>query len=153
LKEVYEENCEVLAGKKSDYYDSRILIGTMGKCNCGFDEATACLDWGGIRLNMILLVGSTKSIPTLDQTIGRVFRSDNPIIIDFVDKDRISMNQWRQRLKLYEDPDREGEVIYLSKIKCEDGNNSNNNDEKTVENQNEKIHMQQLMRNYLMKTE
>ena len=137
LKE--KEKCDVLAGSKSDYFDSRILIGTMGKCNCGFDEATSCIDWGGIRLNMILLVGSTKSISTLDQTIGRVFRSDDPIVIDFVDADRISKNQWRQRLKLYEDPERNGEVVYLSKIKDE-----NNKDE-----ENEKLHMKQLMKHQL----
>ena len=35
------------------------------------------------------------------QSIGRVFRSDNPIIIDIVDEDRISKSHYSKRKKNY----------------------------------------------------
>lgn len=114
---------DILVGNKSTYNDSRVLIGTIGKIGTGFDEEMVCPDWGGERSNMMILTGSTKSLQGLEQFTGRVFRSEFPIIIDFVDNNRICKSHWNDRRKWYEDPERNGEIIYCDPPK------SNNNQE------------------------
>ena len=37
------------------------------------------------------------------QSIGRVFRADNPTVIELIDDNRISASHWRERKKNYED--------------------------------------------------
>jgi len=48
-----------------------------------------------MRINLLILVGSTKSIKLLEQVAGRAFRSEFPQIIHFVDECKISKNHWR----------------------------------------------------------
>lgn len=112
-------SADVLAGNKSTYTDSRVLVGTISKVGTGFDEKMACLDFGGRRSNMMILTGSTKSLAGLEQIVGRVFRAEYPTIIDFVDNNRISKSHWYQRRKWYEDPDRNGEILYVDMKKDE----------------------------------
>lgn len=115
---------DVLAGTKSTYRDSRVLVGTISKIGTGFDEAMACPDWGGQKSNMMILTGSTKSLSGLEQITGRVFRSSFPTIIDLVDDNRICKRHWTQRRKWYEDPDRNGEIHYIE-MKRDEGSQGN----------------------------
>lgn len=115
---------DVLAGTKSTYKDSRVLVGTISKIGTGFDEAMACPDWGGQKSNMMILTGSTKSLSGLEQITGRVFRSRFPTIIDLVDDNRICKRHWTQRRKWYEDPDRNGEIHYIE-MKRDEGAQGN----------------------------
>jgi superfamily II DNA or RNA helicase len=102
---------DVLAGTKSTYNDSQVLVATMSKAGVGFDEVVASTDWNGIRLNMMFLTGSTKNTESLCQFVGRIFRSEHPIIIDFVDDNKICKRHWNSRKKWYEDPEQNGTVI------------------------------------------
>ena len=115
------ENIDYMAGNKKSYSDSRILIGTIDKIGTGFDEKTACANFNGFRINMLLLVGSIKSLGLLEQVAGRVFRSEFPQIIHFVDDMKIIENHWKQDQKWYKS--RNGNIIefnseyYLEKQK------------------------------------
>lgn len=91
----------VLAGNKRVYSDSRILIGTISKIGTGFDEKYACSDFGGVRINMLLLVGSTKSESLIEQLVGRVLRADAPYVIDFIDEVPSIKRHWTTRKKWY----------------------------------------------------
>jgi superfamily II DNA or RNA helicase len=92
---------DFMAGTKKTYSDSQVLLGTLSKIGTGFDEKTACPDFNGIRINMLLLVTSVKSPTLIEQSVGRVFRADMPIVIDFVDSNSTVRSHWYQRKKWY----------------------------------------------------
>lgn len=92
---------DFMAGTKKTYSDSQVLIGTLSKIGTGFDEKTACADFNGIRINMLLLVTSIKSPLLIEQSVGRVFRAEMPIVIDFVHNHGTLRNHWYQRKKWY----------------------------------------------------
>lgn len=94
-------NVDVLAGNIKMYSDSNVLVGTISKIGTGFDEATFCKDFKGIKSNLMILAGSTKNQAGLEQFTGRVFRSDFPIIYDLVDDLNIFLNHWRIRYNWY----------------------------------------------------
>ena len=75
-------SCDYMCGVKKTYSNSRVLIGTPGKIGTGFDEKNNCMNYDGVRINCLFLVGSIKSTILLKQCIGRVFRSSNPIIFE-----------------------------------------------------------------------
>nr|QBK91142.1 MAG: A18-like helicase [Pithovirus LCPAC202] len=83
-----------MSGNKRSYRDSDVLIGTIGKLGRGFDEKASCSDFNGIRLDLLLLVGSMRSITLLEQVAGRVFRAQFPNIIHFCDANHISKAHW-----------------------------------------------------------
>ncbi len=94
----------VMMKNTKKYSDSQVLIGTVQKIGTGFDEATTCGDFGGVRINMLLLVGSTKSDTLLFQLAGRAFRAAMPHIVDFVDDvPCIAKRHWPVRRKWYEE--------------------------------------------------
>jgi DNA or RNA helicases of superfamily II len=88
------ESVDLLAGKKSSYEDSRILVGTISKCGTGFDEATACTSYSGRPIDLLLLCCSIKKLTLLEQVVGRAFRSEEPLILHIVDDDSIIRNHW-----------------------------------------------------------
>ena len=97
------ESVDILCGTKSKYIDSRILIGTMSKIAVGFDAANSAVNWQNVCIDTLILTGSTKSHNMHIQSIGRVFRADNPTVIELIDKNRISASHWRERKKNYEE--------------------------------------------------
>lgn len=88
------ESVAVLAGKKKTYLDSRILVGTISKIGTGFDEETACDNFEGTRINLLILCGTTRSPTTIEQNLGRVMRSEYPSIIVLVDHNKVIKNHW-----------------------------------------------------------
>ena len=86
--------CDYMSGTKKTYKDSPVLIGTIKKIGTGFDEKAACEDYNGTRINMLIKLGSTKSPELLEQIAGRSFRSEFPVIIDFVDDHPLSDNHF-----------------------------------------------------------
>jgi len=113
LKDLFISNdisADLLVGNKKSYNDSKVLVGTAQKIGTGFDEKLSCPDWSGVRSNVLMLVGSTKSLSGLHQFCGRVYRSDYPIIVDFVDNMGICRRHWYLRKKYYLDPETNGVV-------------------------------------------
>lgn len=93
------QTVSLLAGKIKKYNDASVIVGTISKAGRGYDEKEACRDWGGVRINMLVLASSTRKI---EQIAGRVFRSEFPVIIDFVDNHKNLKNHWNDRRKWYE---------------------------------------------------
>jgi superfamily II DNA or RNA helicase len=120
------QSVEQLSGNKSSYVDSRILIGTISKVSTGFDAKNVAINWDGMHIDTMILVGSTKSQTLHIQSIGRVFRSDNPTIIDFVDEDRISKNHWKSREKIYNELNCEIKEFFMKKRDEIEQNSINN---------------------------
>jgi superfamily II DNA or RNA helicase len=92
---------DTLYGTKKDYSDSRILLGSIPKVGTGFDEKTLCKNFGGQRLDVLFLVTSFKELSILEQCVGRVFRADNPVVVDFVDNHTIFKRHFSERSKWY----------------------------------------------------
>jgi superfamily II DNA or RNA helicase len=94
---------DYLSGTKSKYVDSRVLLGTISKVSTGFDSKNVAIDFDGMAISMMIFLASTKSFNLHIQSIGRAFRSDNPVVIDFVDENRISKSHWNARHKNYKE--------------------------------------------------
>ena len=92
---------DYMTGKKNTYVDSSVLVGTFSKIGTGFDEETSCDTFNGVKINLLLLVGSMKNPQLLEQVAGRVFRSAFPQIIHFVDDNKIIERHWKIAEKWY----------------------------------------------------
>lgn len=73
--------------KTCSNYD--ILFGTVPKIGTGYDEATACIDFDGVKSNVLILCTSVKSLGLFEQLVGRVMRSSSPHIVLLIDDDSI----------------------------------------------------------------
>jgi len=104
LNKLLSENgvaCSMFCGNMKSYVNKRVLIGTINKIGTGFDEASFCSDYDGVASSVMILASSIKSHLSLEQCIGRVFRSASPTIYDLVDADRISKSHFSSRKKFY----------------------------------------------------
>jgi len=88
------ERVDFLAGTKKKYNDSRILIGTFSKIGTGFDEKSACADYNGVRIDLLILASSIKKHGLLEQNVGRVFRADFPTVYHLVDNHPVFKRHW-----------------------------------------------------------
>lgn len=89
-------------GSMSSYHNADVLLATKSKLGRGFDEATFCLDYDDIRLNVLIIAVSVKSNTSLRQFIGRVQRSNNPRVYFLVDDHSIHRKHWSLCKKYYE---------------------------------------------------
>jgi len=92
---------DFLCGNKRGYKDSVVLVGTTSKIGTGFDPATSCPTYNGKPFDLLILVCSIKKYSMLVQNIGRIFRSDFPTVMHFVDNDDIYKNHWYKARKWY----------------------------------------------------
>lgn len=88
------QSTDYITGSKSSYTDSAILIGNTQKCGTGFDEEMYCENFGGERINAVVIAGSFKDQALLYQVVGRAFRSVRPIIFHLVDEDSTIKRHW-----------------------------------------------------------
>lgn len=102
------------SGDRDRYSDSQVLMGTISKNGTGFDEKQMCYNFTGKRFNVVMVVGSLRSVELLEQMVGRTFRANDPIIIHLVDQDSISQSQWRDCLQYYRTL--RGEIKYVKRI-------------------------------------
>lgn len=92
---------DFLCGTKRGYRDSNVLVGTTSKIGTGFDPATSCPSYSGRPFDLLILVCSIKKYSMLVQNVGRVFRSDFPTVMHFVDNDEIFKSHWYIARKWY----------------------------------------------------
>ena len=85
--------CSTLYGSDTSYEDANIIISTFSKIGEGFDEENMCDTWNGKRLEMLIIAISKKDI---HQNAGRVFRSENPVLIYLVDDDKRIQNHYNE---------------------------------------------------------
>ena len=93
---------DTLSGNKKSYNDSQVLVGTFSKIGTGFDEATACANFGGRKANLLIICSSIKNLGNLEQYVGRVFRVDSPIIFHLVDDVPTIKSHWYGCQKWYQ---------------------------------------------------
>jgi superfamily II DNA or RNA helicase len=101
FKEAGIESCDYLAGKKSEYNNSQVLVGNIQKCGTGFDEEMHCEDFDGNRIDTLILASSLKNNALLYQVVGRTFRSNDPWVIHLVDDDPTIRRHWSKCHKWY----------------------------------------------------
>jgi len=87
-------SADTLVGSKNNYNDSKVLIGTIGKISTGFDEATACPNFEGIKSNFLIIAPSVKEYQLFEQSRGRVMRSSNPIVVWISPKNKVINNHF-----------------------------------------------------------
>lgn len=108
----FTKNSNVMVSKfyeeMETYDDCQVLLGTYSKIKYGFDEEEMATGWDGSRLSAFLLTDSMKDINAVEQAIGRILRSNNPVVIDMVHKHRIYENHYKERRKYYEEADDNG---------------------------------------------
>lgn len=88
----------LLAGDIQTYEDGDIIISTKSKVGIGFDEKHSCTNWNGRRINLLLLANSMR---TIEQTAGRAFRADVPVIIILGDNNDNVKSQWNSNKTLF----------------------------------------------------
>ena len=79
--------------KECDNYN--ILLGTVPKVGVGYDEATACNNFDGVKSNVLILCTSVKSLGLFEQLVGRVMRSDNPHVVVLIDDDHTPLSHFK----------------------------------------------------------
>ncbi len=91
-------NCKVslLAGNVKSYEDANVIVATVSKVSVGFDEKESCSNWGGKRINMLIL---PNSILNNEQVYGRAGRAPLSVIVEFSDKNRNIKNHLNKKRK------------------------------------------------------
>lgn len=89
------ESVDYMCGTKRAYNNCRILVGTVPKIGTGFDQETFCDDFDGKRFDTLIMLCSYRKYNVFVQCFGRIFRSEEPLIIQFIDSDSIYEGHWR----------------------------------------------------------
>jgi superfamily II DNA or RNA helicase len=92
---------DFMCGTKNSYTEGQVLVGSLSKLGCGFDQKTSCQNFSGKRFNLLILCISIKSYILLVQSIGRIFRSEFPTVMHLVDEDDIYKTHWYKARKWY----------------------------------------------------
>jgi len=95
LQNLFKKNnieCDILCSNIKDYSDSHVLIGTMSKMGVGFDEKNACKDFKGITSDVLILCHSVAQWQLFEQYVGRVKRTEDPIVVCLNDKNKMVRN-------------------------------------------------------------
>lgn len=92
------EDVQTLYGNAKGFKNCRVLIATYSKAEIGFDDKNLCTDFDGERLSWLILAADKKEI---EQSVGRVMRSESPKVIHIVDDMSTLENHWRLCSKWY----------------------------------------------------
>lgn len=77
------------------YHDASILIATFSKGGVGFDQSSLAQNFDGHRINVLILMGTTKSQNLIQQVFGRAFRAPQDIsIYVFIDEVGVAKSHW-----------------------------------------------------------
>lgn len=106
------EDCQTFYEKDSTYNECRVLIAMDKKCQLGFDDATTCRNYGGRRLDMIILGWTTKSPAVIEQIVGRM-RIENGVLVDIVHNFSSFNKHYKVREEFYKS--RNGKIIDCTK--------------------------------------
>ena len=91
---------ETLYKDKKGYKNCKLLIGTLKKLGVGFDGKNSCVqDYDNIPFNKLHLCADIKE--GIEQPAGRVGRSENPEIFDYVHNMSTLRKHWDVREKWY----------------------------------------------------
>ena len=114
---------DYMCSTKRTYSDSNVLIGSLSKIGIAFDEQSFCPNYNGNPINLVIVCGSIKQESTLDQCLGRGFRSDFPVFFDIVHDHPIFKRHYQRRQKWYRE---HNGTIQVLRMTPPDQNNSSN---------------------------
>lgn len=97
LEKIYP-NYQKVYGTNPKVVDSRVFVGTYSKMQAGFD----CRGLPGFDGNHINVVIELDDVEDCRQTVGRGLRSEDPLIIEFIDDNDILRGHARNRAKYHE---------------------------------------------------
>jgi hypothetical protein len=104
-------DCDYMHGLKNTFRPCSVLIGTVSKISTGFDATTACP--GNKPFDLVMLVCSFKKYSMIEQSVGRAFRCDYPIVFHFVDDDTIYKAHWSKANSWYKSRGGKIEVVEI----------------------------------------
>lgn len=99
INEREEGKCDWFSSTKKKYIDRDVLVGSFGKIGTGFDPA-ANDDWDELHYDLMLMLGTTRSLALGEQLWGRAFRSPNPVVVVFIDNNTTSQNHKKELNKI-----------------------------------------------------
>jgi len=95
-----EHSVSAFHGNMTTYDECRVLVAVDKKAGLGFDDALTCHNYGGRRLDMIIIGWSIKDPSSLEQLVGRM-RGENGTILDFTHAFSSFEKHWRTRVEWY----------------------------------------------------
>lgn len=90
---------EKFYGKKKGCSNYNVLLGTFGKVGTGFDEATSCKEFNGVKSSVLIVCITMKKLSLAVQLFGRCMRSDSPHIVLMVDEDTMLKKHYENMTK------------------------------------------------------
>lgn len=102
-------SADYFSGTKKTHVNCDVLVGTFSKMGAGYDPSSN-EDWDQIHYDLLLLVGTTKSLAGTEQYIGRVFRSEKPHVVIFIDSHDNCESHYKEMMKVIE--------LYEPKFMC-----------------------------------
>lgn len=90
---------DFFAGTKKKYKDSQTLVGSFSKIGAGYDPSSNP-DWDHIYHELLIMVGTTKQLASAEQYIGRVFRSQFPHVVIFIDNHTNCESHYKEMMKV-----------------------------------------------------
>lgn len=88
-----------MSGNKQSCKDGQVLVGTFAKIGAGFDPSSN-EDWDEIHYDLLIMVGTTRSLSLIEQLWGRAFRSSKPHIVVFIDNHKQCENHFKEMKKI-----------------------------------------------------
>ena len=77
-------------GSQNTHEDAPILLGSTSKISVGYDSENLATKYDGIKIDLLYLLVSYRDPNVLEQTIGRVLRSNGPAVIYFINNAGVS---------------------------------------------------------------
>lgn len=91
--------CSGFCGTQKTYELNKVLIGTWQKLGVGFDQQS--FHKGSDPFEVLIFACSFRDVACLVQVLGRIFRTEEPVVINMVDDDKLSEEHWKIAEKTY----------------------------------------------------
>jgi hypothetical protein len=95
-----EQSVEPFFGNMSTYNECRVLVAIDKKVGLGYDDATTCANYGGKRLDMLIMGWSIKDPSSVEQLVGRM-RGENGCVVDLCHDFSSFTKHWKNRATWY----------------------------------------------------
>jgi hypothetical protein len=111
LKARGEQSVESFFGDMATYNECRVLVAIDKKCGLGFDDQLTCANYGGRRLDMLIMGWTIKNKGVTEQLVGRM-RGENGCVIDLCHDFSSFVKHWKQREEWY--LSRNGKIVEVN---------------------------------------
>ena len=95
-----ETSVSTFHGNMSTYNECRVLVAIDKKVSLGYDDKNTCANYGGRRLDMLIMGFTIKDKGATEQLVGRM-RGENGIVIDLIHAFSSFEKHWKLRSEWY----------------------------------------------------